>query len=383
MKTFAKDQIASLIQKHGRDVYAKVEEQAASELAERLKATDQKGVEDILRKYPNALIASETKHQLARLKKNQGDPWSAIRIWREVLKEPASTPTRQAVLWELALTLEEKNYLRPAREAWRMLSREFPSARLPTENGPKSATDFITQHLQTEEYRWLDSSAPRLPLSRQWERKLEPGARPILPEGHPPGPRLGCVLLDDRGLVCVDASQGQTRWQKSLNDPVIWAAYGPVQLVIGTDHSLLAVTLETGQTLWQTPLDDPDEDTPAPPRFQMAGERILVLEQHQVSSYNIHTGEPVWQRLAAGRFSDLWHADPELIVVQNENPLRVWVYETLSGRKLSEHQPPEAWSSPPARFQSPPPGSANGPLPKQSRLHRGPRKPADPGLRGL
>jgi outer membrane protein assembly factor BamB len=172
------------------------------------------------------------------------------------------------------------------------------------------------------------------------------------------------VLLDARGLICVDASQGKTRWRKPLNDPVTWAAYGPMQLVLGTRNSLFAVALETGQTLWQADLNEPDEPTSAAPRFQRLDERVLVLESHQVGSYDIPTGKPVWSFTPPGRFSELWLADADFVVVQTENPLKVLVLETKTGRKVSEQLPAESWSSSPVAVQIPLPSSLKGPLPK-------------------
>jgi outer membrane protein assembly factor BamB len=364
LKSFAKGQIASLIQKHGREVYAQVEERAASELGDRIKAQDQTGIENILRRYPHALIASDTKHQLARFKKEQGDAWQAIQTWREILEEPASASTRQRVLYELATTLEENRYLRPARTAWQQLRREFPSAQLPTQNGPQSATAFVTEHLQSAAYRRLDQSSPLLPLSRRWERGLDPESRVILPQGEPPGPLLDCVLIVDRGLTSVDFSQGQTLWQKPVNRPVVWAAYGPMHLILGTNESLFAVALETGQTLWHTALSDPDDDAESSPQFRLAGERIVILKRHDVSSIDITTGRLVWSKQATSRFSERWHADPEFVIVQNENPLRVGVIDAKTGDVLSEHRPSEPWISSPVPFRSPPVGSLKGTLPK-------------------
>jgi outer membrane protein assembly factor BamB len=164
----------------------------------------------------------------------------------------------------------------------------------------------------------------------------------------------------------VGFSDGRTKWRKPLNEAVVWAAYGPLPLLLGTNDWLFAVTLETGQTLWQTALGDPDDGEAAhsPPQFQLAGERLLVLQSHQVTCYDANNGRLVWRKEAINRFGRFWHADEEFIVVQNEDPPRVSVLETKTGQRLSEHNPPAPWAASPLAFQSPPPRSLKGTLAK-------------------
>ncbi len=350
---FAQAQIANLIRKHGRRrVYADFDRLAADKIAAHLKDRDLEGVEHVLQQYPNALVSAETKHQLARLKNEQGDFRQAVLIWRQLLKEPTAAETQRAVLWELASTLERQGDLRPAREIWRQLAREFPSALLPTEEGEQLAKEFVEQHLQTMGYRQLERSAPALPLFRRWERNLKPGSQVVVPQGQPPGPLKACVLIDDRGLICVDTSRGEIRWRKPLNNPVIWASYGPTDLLLGTKNLLLAVALETGQTLWQVPLNDPDEPAPTVRKFQLVADQVLVLRSNQCGSFEIHTGRPIWNFAPLGRLGNIWRADADFTLVQTENPLRVFVLETKTGKQLSEHRPKEPWTSPPVPIQS-------------------------------
>ena len=352
---FAKDRIAPLLAKHGREIYAEYDRIASDKIALHLENQNLEGVEGILRQYPNALVTAETRHQLARLKRDRGEVWSAIRIWQELLEAPARATTRQAVLWELARSLEHQGYLRPAAGVWRELALEFPAASLPTEAGSKTAAPYIRDRLRSERYRLLDQSAPALPMLRRWERNLSPEANILIPEGEPPGPRLALVLIDARGLTAVDPSDGETRWEKPLNHPALWAAYGPMQLILGTRESLLASALETGETLWQVSLEDSDDDLGRAPGFRLAGNRVLIRQDQRLTSYDITTGRPVWNQSPPGVLSPLWNADANFTVIQSERPLRVLVFDTKTGRRLSEHRPREPWVSPPIAIESPPP----------------------------
>jgi outer membrane protein assembly factor BamB len=223
---------------------------------------------------------------------------------------------------------------------------------LPTEEGSPTAKAFVSHRLNSAEYRRLNQAAPALPLFRRWERDLNPGSKTILPEGEPPGPKLATVLVDERGLVSLDPATGEARWQKPVNNPILWAGYGPMPLVVGTRNSLMALALETGRTLWRVSLEESEDGPSRAPAFRLVGDQVLVLGENQLGSYEAGSGRAVWNLSPSGRFSNTWLADEDFIVVETENPLRVLILETKSGRRLSEHRPPEPWLSPPVPIQS-------------------------------
>ncbi len=185
-RQFAEEQIADLIQNRGRELYADFDRLAADEIAENLRKRNLPGVEAALRRFPNALINTETRHQLALLQRDRGDPWAALDSWRRMLKEKISPHTRQDVLLGLAQTLEQQGYLRPAAERWRQLAIEFPQASIPSQGQTASASAFVPAHLRSEPYQAIERQALQLPLMKRWERKLPEGSRAILPAGEPP-----------------------------------------------------------------------------------------------------------------------------------------------------------------------------------------------------
>lgn len=345
---FAKSQIDQLIQKHGRGVYAAFDQLAAEKIQDLLKQQDLEGMDDLLRQFPNAEISSETRHQLAHLKRDQGHWWEAVANWQELLEESLERETRQHVLLQLARTLDQHGYYRPARDYWQRIGQEFPAAQVPVSGNELSAVAFVPRHLHGENYRNLDRIAPPLPLMRTWEKDISPEAHVVLPVGKPPGPTLACLLMENRELVCLNQADAQTRWRKQLNHHIIWAAYGQTHLLLGTTKSLLAVALESGATLWQFTIND----APTAPGFEQIGEQVVVVSGGNVTSLQANTGRQIWQTQLAGRLSANWYADADFLVLQTDNPLRIHVLQTATGRRLSEHHFGDAWTSPPVRFQA-------------------------------
>lgn len=350
---FAKSQISQLIQAQGRGVYAKFDRQAAERIQDRLRQQDLEGMDELLRRFPNAEVSSQTRHQLARLKRDQGHWWEGIANWQHLLDEPIEGTTRKLVLWELSRTLEEHGYFRPARDYWRQLKREFPAFQIPGSGKELSAAAFVPKHLQGEAYQNLDNSTPPLPLMRQWEMKRPSHSRVVLPEGSPPGPALGCILLDNRELSCLNQTDGQTRWRKQLSHHVLWAVYGQTHLVMGTTQSLIAVTLETGETLWQVSLEDSIATDNTELGFQRIGDQIVVVSSGKATAIQTNMGRRLWETNLPGRLCRDWFADDEFLVLQTESPLRIHVLKTQTGQKLSEHNFGAAWTSPPVRFSAP------------------------------
>ncbi len=270
-----------------------------------------------------------------------------------MLTEKLAPKTRQDVLVELARTLEQKGYLRPAAERWRQLAIEFPRSAISTGGQSLPASAFVPEHLQSKAYQETDRHIPRLPLMRLWEREQAAESQVILPAGKPPSPTLACALVDDHGLVCVDRNTGGVRWQKHLDERARWAAYARTHLVIGTAKFLHAVTLETGETLWQVSLSDPDEtDKSPPPRLQFVEDRVLILQSADVSCRDAYTGELLWSVSPPGGLNRTWLADADFVVVQTEHPLSVLVLDANTGRRRSEHHFSEPWLMPPVRFEN-------------------------------
>lgn len=356
----AKSRIDDLIREQGREIYAEIDRRAAMQLADRLKRQDLDGVEKSLRRFPNAEISAATKHQLANLRRNRGEPWQALAAWQQLLNEPIPPETRRDVLWELAKTLEQQGYFRPARTAWRQLLREFPSFEISWADESLPVAEFVPRHLQSAPYRKHARPAPTPPFARRWERKFPNETQVVFPQGEAPGFDLACVPLQNRKVQCLDRSTGATRWQKQLEHPVLWAAYARTHLLLGTRSALLAVTLETGETLWRNPLVDVDEPDRQLHRFARIGQRVFALLDDAVLCFDETSGRRVWTRPAEGRLTDSWFADDEFLIVQTEEPLRIMVIETRTGKPLSEHRPKAPWTSPPVRIRAPQSGSGEG-----------------------
>ncbi len=350
----AKDRIAELIQTAGRAVYAEFDREAARQINARLNAGDLKGVQQVIQQFPNAAIHAETRHHLARLKRDQGEIWAAIWAWQSLLKERLDPKTRQAVYWELAGTLEKRGYFQTARETWRTLKREFPQHPIPLENTAQTVSAFVTEHLQSSDYLAVDQTAPPFPLMQHWERKLPQGSRVILPMGDPPGLALACVLLDHQGIACVDRQTGKIRWQKPINDHATWAGYAPTHLVLGTNSSLLGVMLETGETLWQVSLGDADEIENFLPQLEMHNNRIFGLRADRVFCRDANTGGEIWMTPLTGEPRNRWHVDAEFIALQTKPQNRIVFLDALTGKMVWEKQTSEPWTASPKRFHCPP-----------------------------
>ncbi len=150
----------------------------------------------------------------------------------------------------------------------------------------------------------------------RWQRDLQPDE---IEHGHPsfnpasssPAADNECVVayFGSFGLICFD-HDGTERWRRPMpvtksfagnaTSPVIFDDRVILYRGNRVDHLLLAIDKATGETIWEVQMDEPFVDelacTACPIRH---GEQVIIHAARSVQSFDLQTGQRLWQTKAA------------------------------------------------------------------------------------
>ena len=375
----ASNEIATLIRQHGRAVYAPFDEQAKRGIQTAMETGDADRVELLLAQYPNSRSESQWFLQIANRQWQQGNTQAAIRNYKRLLSQPTTAQLRVSALSRLAAAFETLGYWNLAADRWKQLAAEFPESMVPSERTELTVAEFVASRLSGEHAtgkpRHVGNPRPSLPLWRRWEgmlpefnseraelastktasnaqtigtetpdmrtveRQVAFIKRAIVPAGTPPSPNLECILCNGPRLKCLNRSDGHIRWERSLDAPLLWAAYADHQLLLGTSRSSTAVIPESGAAIWQrVGINDSFlqngaklqvESKPFAIRNDVLIQR--VAENRFVAS-NCNDGSTLWQfQPMAGQLQQHWLCTSRHVVLQSLRPNRIIVLDLYDG----------------------------------------------------
>jgi len=375
--------ITDLIKKQGLDVYAKIEDRAAKEIAELLEAKSLDELTRLLPRYPNSVAARQAWRRLALLDRDAGRINEALLIYARLLKSASADDAQPLADW--AETLEAAGYWRPARAAWKQLATGDSARQVVELGGVKlKGSDVGTRRLELPAYRNLEQterSAARY-LDRDWSIPLKsettrveelatqvddrPRATLLIPLGNPPAPSLACILILQSELTaegsrweCLDSATGQVRWSRLIPELPVWSAYSETHLIVATETQLIAVALEDGRTLWATRLSaEPTSGVPSaksaaatkregdarthgaavPTQFAIRQPWVLAFEPRMgVTAIDARTGRVAWDfHPPRGRLQRAWSCGESRIAIQTIQPSTMWVIEIAASFRATE-----------------------------------------------
>lgn len=377
----ARSEIAELIRQHGPGVYASFEDRARRELRTALERADADEVSRIIERFPNSQSSGTALLELARRHGKLNRPHDAVETYHRILENPESSFLAPVAALELAESYERLGYFCLARRQWKTLAGLPADVTIHRGGRDVPAAELAGKRLATEAYQQSEVNEPTLvpPFNRAWARTLPPNsrtirvseisdftvshvepdsvARPIAPRGVAPG-KSDCILLNDRGLSCIDVSSGRLRWSINGLEPSVWAGYAGPYLVVGTRSRMRAVTVETGEIRWEVPLlsegagpaEDGGEDAP---QFYSNDELVVCLDSgRRVIAVSAVDGRVRWRfRPATGRLRSRWYCDDRHVLLEVESPPATLALSTEDGRQLADFGELDShWTSPPVRI---------------------------------
>jgi outer membrane protein assembly factor BamB/tetratricopeptide (TPR) repeat protein len=296
----------------------------------------------------------------------------------------AAIPEQQAqALAGAARALEDLQFWRLARERWTELQRECPEVVLSERGKREPAAALVAAHLNLSAYAEEPPSeefVPKLPWVRRWERPLAKGAKLVIPEGLPPAQQFASLLVDWRGVTCLNPTDAATRWTIVPETRVSWSAFVADRLILGMPDAIRAVAPESGETLWDwglragsgsnSPQGSAQDDSAgwggsyplfAAPTLESARgplvsfkttESAVIAQQADGSlwAFDVLDGSLRWQfEPASGRIQKHWTCQDDRVVLQTLRPARLIVLDAHDGRPLTDIPASQTtWIAPPA-----------------------------------
>ncbi|MBV8486921.1 MAG: PQQ-binding-like beta-propeller repeat protein, partial [Planctomycetaceae bacterium] len=211
----------------------------------------------------------------------------------------------------------------------------------------------------------IASDRPRpvlpLPLERRWQYQADKGrgVRVLGAIGMPPSLEFSrAYLVEGASFSPLDPENKTQRWSADLGSQASWAGYLAEKVVAATAQRIVALDPLTGAEQWRLEQETAQRASRGPdpfaqggaaaaetegPRtgfhdFHLAGGRILCLRgQEELLAIDGETGAIDWSFLSRGGVINprLW-IGPHRAVLQVQNPNRLVVLETETGRQVSQ-----------------------------------------------
>ncbi|HVV99739.1 MAG TPA: PQQ-binding-like beta-propeller repeat protein [Planctomycetaceae bacterium] len=365
----AQRRMTELIAAHGPDVFADFAERARAEIKAAAAGADLEGLRRIAERNPHIEGVSALLTAGGMLART-GKPHAASEAYQLALARAALPEQRAQSLAGTARALEDLQFWRLARERWAELGRLYPEVALLERGQRTPAGALAAAHLANAAYTTEPASenfVPPLPWVRRWERPLANGAKLLFPEGLPPAQRFASLLIDWRGLTCLNPADASMRWNLDLETRAAWAGFVGDRLLIGMPDAIRAVAPASGETLWDWRLRAGSASTasaslsqddsagwggaypllPAPTlesargplvAFRTTGSAVIAQQADgSLWTFDALDGRLLWQfDPAAGRIQKQWACQDDRIVLQTLRPARLMVLDTRDGRTLMD-----------------------------------------------
>ncbi len=371
------DRLASILNTHGRALYADFEREARALLEKGTSSGDPRQLEEVGRSYPVAEAVPSALLELGRLNDAKKRPSEASRAYKRLLAVAPNDALRARALVGLARAFEAQKLWVPARDAYTQALTRFPDVNLESEGAGKEIRlgVLVSRRLEQPPFDRMtaDRAEPSLPvpLRRRWQRSLGETVLPIAADGVPPSPESGRIFLA-RGseIRPVGSESGSSLWSADLGGTPLWIGYLDDRVLAATESRLVALSLEKGQPLWQfdtavpgagragpnpfarpEPLKATAEPAGKLNGFRIVGSRLFCLRgDRQLIAFDGESGQIDWSFAApGGSINPQLLIGPQRVVLQTRKPNAVLVLDTATGLRRAEYPQPddEEWPRPP------------------------------------
>lgn len=339
-------EIDRLIAQAGRDAYLSVEQAAADRFTAALDRGDLGRIQALLWQYPHSDAALDAARRLGRMQRESNDTYGSDWTWHWLLENSRSERRdRVLALSGLALNAFDRGHWRSAALWWQQLYELAPGAKIAVDGPEGAPADFAailsTRRAEQAAARLADSDAGE-PHERVWNRPLNPGARTVVPEGAPPAPESGCVLISDGFITCLDGRNGTPRWRLGVSEPAEWAGFVADLLVLVTRSSVLGIVPEDGRLVWEFPLGSSSVRGITAARCLQTRDDLFVLTAGaDVCRLYPQDGRIAWRyRPARGEVRPTGCAVDGRVVVRISSPDHWQVLDAEAGALVAEFDAP-------------------------------------------
>ncbi len=304
----AENRIAELIERHGRKIYARFDQQAAELLESARKSQDSEMLSRLVETFPNSFAAPDALVVRADAQEQGGQYFAAAGELRDALVRYPRMVEQAKLMVRIA-----DCYVKADRsaEAWRWLTkaaREHPSATTRLNGQQVRLLDYrdqlgdLASHLEPKP----PSVAP--PLSQAYKREFEA-------EMHLLEPRFPSALHSD-WIACLVYVRGRLHWFNARTNESVWESTVEIPekpellvqnqeaLILATRHRILAISPKDGSLLFAygerpAEADNPDLDPEvfdAFASFALHQDRLLVTRTDGVMAcLALKDGRQLWR----------------------------------------------------------------------------------------
>jgi len=343
--------VQSLLDRFGREAYARFEREAEQSFAEAQQAESLPGVERMVRSFPNSQAVTAALEFIAGQHAADKRYVAATSTYRQLLARPETPSSAQVnAMIGLAQAYESARSWQAARAWWQRLAQEFPDASM-TSRPEQSAASFVAEHLSRPPFDQLAAPGAdrlQLPLSRRWTRTWSDASRVFVPDGQfASDARLRLLVSHADSAECVAAATGESLWTQKVAGPIRWVTHHEDQLLIGTDSQLMRVEAASGEILWQ---QRTSTGLPGFAEFQLVDDRVFLREEsRKLTCLAAGTGTVLWTfTLTEGAILPNSFFSGHHVALRTQMPGRLVVLDGDGRRRFELTQLGDPWEQPPA-----------------------------------
>ncbi len=359
------DRLSLIVKQRGRSIYA-ASDRHARELYERgRREQDPRLLEEVSRSFPVAEVVPAALVELGQVHQNAGRTTAAIRAYKRLLTLAAvPDEARARALWRLAHLYEAQNYLVSARDTYLQIQTRYPRIKLQELENDVPLGERVSSELARGPLAQIALDRPRatvpLPLARRWHLQSQAGrnARTLGAIGTPPSLQSSrAFAVEGSVLSPLDPLTGEPRWSVDLGSPAAWVGYLSDKVVAASAQRVVGLDPGTGTEQWRFAAgmsararrlpdpfarNDPAANAAEAPKsafhdFRLVGGRLFCLRgDEELIAIDAENGTVDWSFTSKdGAINPKFWIGPERGVVQVQNPNRLLVIDTDSGRQLA------------------------------------------------
>jgi outer membrane protein assembly factor BamB/tetratricopeptide (TPR) repeat protein len=359
------DRLGGIVNQRGRNIYDSYERRAHDLFERGRREQDTRLLDEVSRTFPVAEVVPDALLVLGRIHQDAGRLTPAAGAYKRLLTL-ASPPdeARARALWRLGHVYEAQNYLVSARDAYLQIQARYPRIKLQELGTDAPLGDRVSAELARGPLAQIASDRPRasvpLPLARRWHAPFQSGrnVRVLGAAGTPPGLQSSrAFAAEGASLTPLDPATGEPRWTVDLGLPAAWVGYLSDKVLAASAQRVVALDPATGAEQWRfaagTPsrarrFPDPFARTEPPAGgtegarvafhdFHLVGGRLFCLRgEEELIAIDAESGAVDWSFTSKeGAINPKLWIGPERAVVQVQNPNRLLVLETESGRQVA------------------------------------------------
>ncbi|MBN1341234.1 MAG: PQQ-binding-like beta-propeller repeat protein [Phycisphaerae bacterium] len=349
---WAEKQIASILSRYGRGVYASFEKRAQSMLEMGVEQKDIEMIRRVVEGFPNSEAARQGLLAKAELQQQRGQYAEAVRAYLQLLQRGGKKEDEPAIIRRIAEAYLQANRSAAAGRWLARGARMFPKYRFDRDGQP---IGFEAYRRLTAEVKDDGPPLPKssLPLSARWSREF-PGRVTILPPIYPELRTTRwdlCAVYFGSQVQLFEMPGFRAKWTTPLACEGHPSLLGMTErmLILISNRQILGVSIDSGKVAWSiearpADADRPELDPEVLARFEtwtMTEDRVFaVLQDGQTICVDADRGQVLWRVRLPVKPERRPMADEEFFVyeanIPHESKSFVHVLDAETGRQIRQ-----------------------------------------------